>query len=133
MNPSDDIIDAFLDGEPVDPGALAGTLAREDARERLVDLLVLRGLVRSDAAVEPVNATPSGTGSRRRSWLAAAAAMLVAGTAAGFGLGWRAANETDAPRNGAADGPTIATTVRAPEPTEVIRLEPGIDWSERTW
>jgi hypothetical protein len=62
-----------------------------------------------------------------------AAATLIVGTALGFGLGRSAGSGADVPRSASADGPTMATTVRAPEPTDVIRLEPGVDWSERTW
>jgi hypothetical protein len=133
MSEPHEIIGAFLDGEPVEPERLGEALAGEDARRCLVDLLVLRGLMRSDTGAEPVVVPPPATLTRPRSWRLAAAVTLVMGAAAGYGVGWWSAVDREPPTTGPADGPTVATTVRAPEPTDIIRLEPGVDWSERTW
>lgn len=45
MNEIHDVIEAFADGEPVDPARLTQALSEAEGREHLIDLLVLRGLV----------------------------------------------------------------------------------------
>ncbi len=123
MNDMHDIIEAFADNEPVDPGRLKDALATADGRDYLVDLLVLRGFVGGDAGVRselaPV-APPPASRVWRWSRAAAIAAVSVAG---GYYAGQRSAVTGDESRT--------AVTAAAPEPTRVIRLEDSADWSER--
>jgi hypothetical protein len=127
---SESIIDEFLDGEPVDPVRLADVLAGAGARQYLADVLVLRGIVRSEPGAD-ASSVPARPPAPSRLRIAAASAVLVTG-ALGFGLGWRAAGSGIGSID-PADGPTVAVSESAPEPTAVIRLESGIDWDERRW
>ena len=74
------ILDAFVDGEAVDPSALRQALADEAGRDYLIDAWLLRDLVQEEIADDEV-ATPARTAARtampRRQWLAAAAVALV--------------------------------------------------------
>jgi hypothetical protein len=110
-----DIISAFLDGEAVDPDALAATLAHSDARALLADFLKLRATMDDDDGALP----PSLMRLRARRvamWsapvplpVAVMLALLVG--AASFAVSERPA---DAP------GPPAAT--------RTIRFESGVDW-----
>jgi len=132
MAETHDVIAAFADGERVSPDTLKRALADEAGRDYLIDLLVLRGLVHTagpEMEIEVI-ATPP----RRRvpSWIGIAAAVVVSV------LGGYAAGRVTSPA--AARVPvanaiveTVAQPPRpvaAPQPTRVIRLEPGVDWKE---
>jgi hypothetical protein len=124
MSDVDDVIEAFVDGEPVDPASLKTALADAAGRDLLVDLLVLRGLVAGQWAARPAaSAAPRSRGSRL--WLAAAAATVAAfGVLGGYVAGsHRVANPVT--------GPAALTAAPAPAPTHVFRLENGVDWNER--
>ncbi|HUF48259.1 MAG TPA: hypothetical protein VMM93_10620 [Vicinamibacterales bacterium] len=128
--PHEMIIDAFLDGEPVDAERLTEALGDAPACQYLADVLVLRGLVGSDPGADAVVAPARTTAASRRTWIAAAAVVVAAGS--GFGLGWRAAGNRAA-LIAPPGSPAVAISVSAPEPTAVIRLESGVDWDERRW
>ena len=114
-----DIIGAFIDGERVDPIALKAALARPEGRDYLVDLLALRDLT-GDVASFVSSAPPARPLIPLPRWAAAAALIVCIG--GGFVAGTRVTRATPAP---------IATPrVTAPEPTHVVRLEPGVDWTE---
>ena len=114
-----DIIGAFIDGERVDPAALKAALARPEGRDYLVDLLALRDLT-GDVASFVSSAPPARPLTPLPRWATAAALIVCIG--GGFLAGTRVTRVTPAP---------IATThVTAPEPTHVVRLEPGVDWTE---
>ena len=75
------ILDAFVDGESVDPSALRQALADEAGRDYLIDAWLLRDLVQEELADDEV-ATPARTAARtatppRRRWLAAAAVAVL--------------------------------------------------------
>jgi hypothetical protein len=131
MSERHDVVGSFVDGEPVDPGRLAAALAEADGRTYLIDLLVLRGLVRGDAGVRPRAGAHSGRPATR--WWTAAAAIVLTGAVAGYvagvrvGSGGAPAGEPPARR-----ASQTGLSVPAPPPTSVIRLEPGVDWEERT-
>ena len=120
------VVEAFLDGEGVDPRRLRLALDEPAVRDHLVDLLVLREGVR---AMTPGSWT-SGRATTERArgrWLAAAAAVLVA-LSAGYYTGQRTV---------AASGPGGGETIvavesapAAPKPTQVIKLEPGVNWTD---
>ena len=122
------IIEAFLDGEAVDPAMLRAALADEAARDHFVDLLAIRGLLRGVDAVAPGAANQTPGGRPRARWLAAAAALVVSLTA-GYVAGQRAMASTG--------GSTVEAVVvgggtpDAPQPTRSIRFTPGVNWTDR--
>ncbi len=120
------VIEAFIDGERVDPGALKQALGDPAARDHLVDLLMLRG------AVADVTATGWSAAHRpweprsRLRWVAAAAAVIVSLTA-----GYMAGQRTLVPP---VEASSIVVQVDSapppPAPTQVITLRPGVNWTE---
>lgn len=125
MSDVEDVIEAFVDGERVDPDGLKRALAGEAGRDLLVDLLVLRGLVAGQWTTRPASsATPRSRSSRL--WLVAAAA-----TVAGFGVlgGYVAGSHRVA--SPVTEPATAVTGAPAPAPTHVFRLENGVDWNEK--
>jgi len=115
-----EVLSAFVDGETVDIAELTSALAEPGAREALVDFVRLR-LAFSDES------RPSATFARqmrqrlggetvprmvRPLRLAAAAVIAVLALFGAFGLGRRLRLDQEEP----------------PEPTRIIRFEPGIDW-----
>lgn len=113
-------IDAFLDGETVEPAALDAALAAAEGRAYLIDALAIRHLM-SDAptAVAPVRRRPTLLFSAR-------AAVLAIGL---VGLGYAAGARTTTPDEIVAPA-SSAESVAAPEPTRVIELKPGVNWHE---
>jgi hypothetical protein len=149
MTDYQDVIAEFVDSEPVDAQALGDALARPEGRAYLIDLLVLRGLVGDARAIggRPANATgsrtanvagglqPAGTSKHATRWLSIAA-FLTMGVAGGF-LAARLmfmrgeVNQINDARP-PAETAMPASTVTAPAPTHVIRMEKGVDWNERS-
>jgi hypothetical protein len=138
IDPADprSVIEAFADSEPVDPDDLTRALASPEGREHLVDLLVLRKLVRGPHAPIVRDARPAaGVGAvPRRWWAIAATVVLLAG--AGGDLGGARAARTSAGDRASVPPQALARTQPAspqppPQPTETIRLERGVDWAER--
>ena len=66
-----DVIEAFADGEAVEPDRLKAALANEAARDHLVDVLLLRGLVGAGLSQKPASLTPAlrAPGARWWQWL----------------------------------------------------------------
>jgi len=133
-----DVIQAFADGEPVAPAELDAALADPEGRAHLIDLMVLRKLVKSStAAVMPV---ASGRTVRHPfRWLAAAAVVLTTASVGSYFLGERSSlssgdvvpqTQTATPTPDAS-GQDSGATVPPPAPTKVIRFQPGVDWTER--
>jgi len=109
-----DVISAFLDNEPFEPEALAASLATEDGRQLLIDLVALRHIVSGEAGISRSRTRIS---RRARPWLLlAGAAVVCLALGGGYVLGHRM-SDTAAPR-----------TVTPPAPTRVIDLQPGVDW-----
>ena len=138
-----DVIAAFVDGEPVSADHLRAALAHDEGREYLVDLLVLRGLVAPAGGAElaPASGTAeagaaalaSSRPAPRLFWSAAAALVAIsslAGFAAGRITGVHVAPGTPAVTVQAAPPPAFA--IDAPAPTRVIELKHGKDWNERS-
>ena len=121
-----DILGAFIDGERVDAEALKAALARPEGRDYLIDLLALRDLA-GDVAPFTASAPPARPLSPLFPWAAAAALLVCIG--GGFLAGARVTRVALAP---AATTTVTApdARVRAPEPTRLVRLEPGINWTE---
>ncbi len=126
-----DVVAAFVDGESVAAGDLFAALGHEDAREYLVDVLALRGLV-TDARPQVVTASSAAA---RRFWsplrLVAAAALIVVGVAGGFAMGRRTADVSIVRSDVIRDAAVTPAPAKAPAPTHVFRMENGINWNER--
>jgi hypothetical protein len=133
MTSTHDVIAAFADGEPVDPGELTRALSEAEGREHLIDLLALRGLVGGPHATRPaLVAPPVRPAASRLRWLSAAAALAGVCVLGGYLAGQRTAG-TPPPAPAATNAAVVpaAIPVSAPAPTRVIRLEKGVDWNER--
>jgi hypothetical protein len=121
-------IDALVDGEPIDKDALRQALGDEDARDYLIDALILRQLARDlgpSHFVAP--ARPLGKPAR---FVRGLAAMLVLtlGVAGGYFYGQRSeAGRASEPGQAAIEA---EAALPAPEPTRVIRFEPGVNWTK---
>ena len=121
-------IDALLDGEPVERDALRVALEHADAREYLIEALMLRQITREMGPAQfAIPGSPRGAIVRRMRWLAASLIVAVS-AGAGYAYGKGA-------RNDAAPGQLEVVidnraAVPAPEPTRTIRFEPGINWTE---
>lgn len=117
-----EILSAFVDGEPVEPGELAAALAEPGARETLIDFVRLRVAVAADGKPSETftrrmrERLARGPGRRAARLLRLAAALAVAtlATVGAYDLvrGARPEQRPDEP----------------PTATRVIRFEPGIDW-----
>jgi hypothetical protein len=122
------LIEAFIDGERVDPGALKTALADPAGRDCLIELLALRDAV---GGMGPTRWSAMNRRSplmRRARWMAAAA-LVVCALGVGYLAGQRTLEATPAEPNVSAVV-NLATTPTAPAPTKVITLRPGIDWTE---
>jgi hypothetical protein len=124
------VVEAFLDGETVDPSTLNAALANEAARDHFIDLLVIRGALGRLDAADMRAARPAHDAANRVRWLAVAAGVLVS-LSAGYLAGQRVVSRTPAPS-------TVEAVVivdpapPAPEPTQSIALKPGINWTDRS-
>ena len=132
MEQSYEILDAFVDGEPVDPAALKLALSDAAGRDYLVDAWLLRGLVQDELASE--SATPRARPrSASRSWLIAASfagGCLVGGYLAGARFaGVLVPQPAPAARTDAVS-PLPPPSSTAPAATRVIRLELDPNWKE---
>jgi hypothetical protein len=123
------VVDAFIDGEPVNGTALKQALAAPEGRDYLVDLLVLR---QSVGAMPPF--AVSGATEHRRllagpaRWIAAAACVAL-GALGGY---LAAQRQGLFPAHASALAPAVeidlSQSSSAPAPTRVIQLEPGLNW-----
>ncbi|HYN05976.1 MAG TPA: hypothetical protein VES67_01175 [Vicinamibacterales bacterium] len=131
MSEIHDCVAAFVDGEPIDPEQLDRALADAEGRAYLIDLLVLRGLYgrRAPLTTIPDVPEPPARPARLR-WVPAAAAVVVLSVLGGYVAGRQSGERPPAPDVGPLRTQT-EITITAPAPTQVIRLEPGVDWRER--
>ena len=140
-----DVIAAFADGEPVTAEEVRSSLASEDGREYLIDLLAIRGLIRPCGADDTARASGpfSDTGIEasvsaprvpRLVWAAAAAALVAVSTLAGFSAGrmTQAPAAPGAPTITVLAAPPPAFSIDVPAPTRVIQLKHGQDWNEQS-
>ena len=112
-----EVISAFLDNEPFDAQELSAVLATQEGRDLLIDLIALRSVV------QPAEQPRAVSAGRRPLWMWASAAAVLLALLSGYQLG-RASGDVPAP----ALGGSIAIT--APEPTNVLKFEPGVNWNE---
>jgi hypothetical protein len=126
-----EILDAFVDGEPVDPAELKDALADPDGRQYFVDAWALRNAVHEEMVADPAvyerRALP-----RFRNWIFAASAASVC-LIGGYAVGSRVGPAGPvAPASDAADAvASPSAPFPAPAPTRVIRLELDPNWTER--
>ena len=120
VSPAYLLVDALLDGESVDKQALRDALDDRAAREYLVDALVVRQLTRE---MGPLTFVPPTARTRPVRWFVSAAVLTLV-AAGGFLAGQRhePATSTDS-------SVTNPPAVTAPTPTKIIRLEPGVSWT----
>jgi hypothetical protein len=123
-----EVIEAFADGEPVDPAELDRALADTDGRGQLIDLLVLRGFVNGPGLVPFASPASSPRVIRPWRWLTVAALVTIVASIGGYVAGTRTAAMKQPGELAATGAPGPATA--APTPTRVIRFEPGVDWTE---
>jgi hypothetical protein len=112
-------LSAFVDGEGVDPQALAQALGEPGARELLIDFVLLRSACVSAEQPSPafysaVSERLTPRRARRALRLVAAAAVLALAALGLFDLGERLH-----PGRNPNEPPT---------PTRVVQFEPGVDW-----
>lgn len=109
-----EIIGTFFDGERVDSDALRAALSNDEGRAYLIELAAMREIVATPATV-----ASSASGSRRYSptFLVAAAALALVVGGTGFVMGTHRPSRT-----GVSQTP--------PEPTRVLKLESGTNWTE---
>lgn len=122
------VVEAFIDGERIDPDALKVALADPAGRDCLVELLALRDAVGGMGPSRWSAMNRVSPMARRIRW-AAAAALVVCAVGAGYVAGQRTLEARPAQPNVSAVV-NLATTPMAPPPTKVITLRPGIDWTE---
>jgi hypothetical protein len=139
-----EIIDAFVDGELVDPGALKQALAEPAGRDHLVDTWLLRDAVQDELAADAPMPLPRPAARPRRTWTLAAAVACVS-LISGYIVGVNLPNvfqppvaDTAAATAGERQKPGVkpvdvnlpATAFPVPAPTRVIRLEMDGNWKE---
>jgi hypothetical protein len=124
----DAVLEAFIDGERVDPEALKTALEDPAGRDYLLDLLALRDAVgrMGPGGWSAINRAPA---VRRRVRWAAAAALFVCGIGAGYTAGQRALERKPAEPSISAVL-NLSTAPPAPAPTKVITLRPGVNWTD---
>jgi hypothetical protein len=136
MDDALNVIEAFADGELVEPTRLNEALADPRGRDHLIDILVLRGLVggqtaarRGTASAAAAAGSAGGVSPRTphlgwARWLPAAAAVAIIGGITGYVAGL---HSTAAP----VQVSKAVVVSSAPAPTQVIRLRNGVDWTEK--
>lgn len=124
-----DVISTFLDGERVDPDELKRALESPEGRDYLVDLLTLREAIGGLGPFAAVPRKPAPVWTLLRG--SAAAAILILALAGGYIAGHRVSAPAD-PANAISESQVLAITSApsAPKPTQVIKLEPGVNWSD---
>lgn len=124
-------VDALLDGESVDKEQLRSALNDAGARDYLIDALLLRQLTRE---IGPSHfmapGTPRGPLARGVRWIAACA-ILAAGAGGGYVYGQRTLPQAT-PASSFEVFVDTAPMLGAPQPTQVFRFEPGVNWTTTT-
>jgi hypothetical protein len=111
-----DVISAFLDNEPFDAQELAVSLGTTEGRDVLLDLIALRTVVQPPDPQRAAAARP------RSRWMLASAAAVLLALIGGYQFGRVQGRTTDTQ--------DVISSVAAPEPTTVLKFEPGVNWTE---
>jgi hypothetical protein len=124
-------VEAFLDGEIVASSVLRAALADQAARDHFVDLLVIRGALKSLESTGTSAPHQSHGSPRRAKWLGAVAAAALVSLTAGFLAGQRVMAATTA-RNApsAVEAVVVVESAAAPAPTRSITFKPGVNWTD---
>ena len=132
MDSSFEILDAFVDGETVDPVTLKQALSDAVGRDYFVDAWLLRGLVQDEVASDA--APPSAhTRTLLRSWLIAATiagVCLVGGYMAGARFTGVLAPRPETPAPAETVSAPASQSFPVPPATRVIRLDLDPNWKE---
>lgn len=125
-----ELLSAFLDGEEVEPTALAEALTTPGARETLRDFALLRAGIQDDDEAPGAEAYRSIRGqlaaAERVSWWRRAIPVPVPAVAASVVLALALAFWA-----GASFRPVATAEVEEPPtPDRVVRYQPGVDWHE---
>ena len=112
------VIDAFIDGERVDPNALKAALAESAGRDYFVDVWLMREAVHGEGAADatpPV--APAAVLPRRqpRRWMMPAAAAIAGALIGGYAAGYRTPGGVASPSRATvfeSDAWTLASTFR---------------------
>lgn len=128
-----EILDAFMDGERVDPAELKRALSEAEGRDYMVDAWLLRDSVQDEMATDPAVPPIRLLKPARLPWTLAAAVAAVA-LVAGYAVGLKYGVPRQAPPPVVAPtpvnvGPQTPRSFPVPTPTRVIRLELA-DWKE---
>jgi len=122
------VVEAFLDGEIVDPSMLRNAFADRAAREHFIDLLIIRGVLNRMDSTAARAAHPPQRGGGRAKWLAAVAAAAIVSVSVGYVAGQRVmASAAPATVEAVVVVDSVAT---APKATRSITLKPGVNWSD---
>jgi hypothetical protein len=122
------IVEAFLDGEQVNAEELKHALADAEARAHLVEVLVLHQTTAEIMSAKLDSAAPVRRTTSRIRWIAAAAA--IAGSVwTGHLMGQRAAIPV-VEASAVETFVQVDTSPPPPTPTYVVRLTPGVDWTD---
>ena len=111
-----DVISAFLDNEPFDAQELAASLATTEGRDVLIDLVALRTVVQPPEQPRAAAMVP------RRRWVLVSAAAVLLALFGGYQFG--------RVQSRASVEDVATSSVTAPEPTTVLKFEPGVNWTE---
>ena len=128
-----EVIDAFVDGERVDPTALTNALADDDGRAYFVDAWLLRDAMQDDGGVEAAVA-PASRRSPARTWIVAVAASivcLIGGYLAGMRVAHITAPGVDTASIARTPAPAPATSFPIPPATRAIPVEFSADGAAR--
>ena len=125
------VVEAFLDGEVVDPSTLRNALADSAVRDHFIELLMIRRATRaSDYLAMSVRVPAASAGKPRAArWLAAVAAAAMVSVSLGYAAGQRvvASNRV---ATGVEATVILDAAPAAPPATQTIALQPGINWTE---
>ena len=131
-----EVLDAFVDGELVDPGDVKRALSEPEGRDYLLDAWLLRGVVQEEMAADAAAPIPVRTAAPRRQTFAVAAAVAGVCLIGGYLVGTRLPNllgtapatvppvTVTAPSAPPAPAPVpVKTSFPLPQPTRMILLE----------
>jgi hypothetical protein len=120
---------AWVDGEPVARTDVALALETPEGREYVLDLMALRHMVNVST---PSLASPSAAHRPLRRWpaWAAAAAAVALFATGGFFAGRLASPSVITPAQAAVTPASAPSSISAPAPTRVIRIEENTNWRE---
>lgn len=87
MNNVERVVEAFADGEEVDPVELDQALAAAEGRAHLIDVLAIRGLVQSTTRWVPAKRSAGRAAMGRFGRWSAVALLVLASALAGYLIG----------------------------------------------